>query len=832
MSKEVYQKPQDKVQKSSHPHTQKQSGNTSALQFEDNRPEAVAQRQLQELANNSPQVSQLKTFQDQADNSPQVKQSAQLQAMANNYTTQQNQPIQKKASSENGLKENNTGLPDNLKSGIENLSGYSMDDVKVHYNSDKPAQLQAHAYAQGTDIHLGTGQEKHLPHEAWHVVQQKQGRVKPTMQMKGKVNVNDDVGLEKEADVMGVKSMLSKNQIPNKPIQQAVPTSEIAQRVIKIQSTEKEYSEEAGNLGELATKLTYDPAKYGLRDDFVTKLSQANISIETVLKRLDTQGLTFENKRTLVTRLKQEYLTAYNLNEQSRTLIDDNITPNYHPLVHDTPQGFRSIANLFGQNAPPIREILLESTDQGRVAMETYKQGREKGDSDAILMKSILAALEIHSSGATHENDYSEQELELQQIATAPYGEEVRDQLLNDYGLNKYERRSIVAYSFPHKGDMLVGGKWNQYYMGYSPNNWGETYKDGWAALLGAFQKLPSLGELGLKATVYRASRNDTETSALDKLAPGTEIEHGKQVMNQGQNHFTSTSLTYSVHNHASRVSEAGGMMALHSTSGVYINPFGGFGFLDGGEVLMPPGARTTYTGKRQRGYRSEDTEAPIYHLDERVPVKPYNESVDDFEFQKPKSPLIESENRQKEKESALEKRIEKLAAINTPAIQTLLKQKSITPDNNNSLQFFFVFSSFETKVSLEKELQEAIENSTKTDLVNRINAHKLVFGNVVFFDIYEPIMGYRDDLLALFEPIEKLQAVLDLLEGLLGNELQLITKIDSLAGNEENQTIISEEVGMTGIQYVGEVRLRQILIRIVLRDPQDSFLQNVLRFK
>jgi len=44
-------------------------------------------------------------------------------------------------------KENNTGLPDNLKSGIENLSGYSMDDVKVHYNSNNPVQLNAHAYA-------------------------------------------------------------------------------------------------------------------------------------------------------------------------------------------------------------------------------------------------------------------------------------------------------------------------------------------------------------------------------------------------------------------------------------------------------------------------------------------------------------------------------------------------------------------------------------------------------------------------------------------------------------------------------------------------------------
>ncbi|WP_378179137.1 DUF4157 domain-containing protein [Aquimarina sp. SS2-1] len=107
-------------------------------------------------------------------------------------------------SSNNSIqRKNNTGLPDNLKSGIENLSGYSMDDVKVHYNSSKPAQLQAHAYAQGTDIHLAPGQEKHLPHEAWHVVQQKQGRVQPTMQFKGKVAINDDAGLEKEADVMG-----------------------------------------------------------------------------------------------------------------------------------------------------------------------------------------------------------------------------------------------------------------------------------------------------------------------------------------------------------------------------------------------------------------------------------------------------------------------------------------------------------------------------------------------------------------------------------------------------------------------------------------------------
>ena len=100
---------------------------------------------------------------------------------------------------------NKTGLPDQLKKGIENLSGYSMEEVRVHYNSEKPSPLHAHAYAQGTNIHIATGQEKYLPHEAWHVVQQMQGRVKPTMQAQG-MDINDDRALEREADEMGEKA--------------------------------------------------------------------------------------------------------------------------------------------------------------------------------------------------------------------------------------------------------------------------------------------------------------------------------------------------------------------------------------------------------------------------------------------------------------------------------------------------------------------------------------------------------------------------------------------------------------------------------------------------
>jgi len=193
---------ENKSQSVSNSEAQIQSSSESTFQFVDNRPEAAAQRKLQEMVAASPQA----------------KQTVQLLAMSVKNSIEQQQPIQKK--------ENNTGLPDNLKTEMENLSGYSMDDVKVHYNSDKPAQLQAHAYAQGTDIHLATGQEKHLPHEAWHVVQQMQGRVKPTMQMKGEVN--DDAILEKEADVMGAKA-LNVNGINTKVNITSISSSAIKQ---------------------------------------------------------------------------------------------------------------------------------------------------------------------------------------------------------------------------------------------------------------------------------------------------------------------------------------------------------------------------------------------------------------------------------------------------------------------------------------------------------------------------------------------------------------------------------------------------------------------------
>lgn len=162
----------------------KKEGN-GTLQFVDNRPTSPTLQRASEEDEND-------TLQGKFENTIQRQEEDDDDTLQGKFE----QPVQKK---------NETGMPDNLKAGIEDLSGFSMDDVRVHYNSDKPATVQALAYTQGTDIHVAPGQEQHLPHEAWHVAQQMAGRVEPTTEVGG-MPVNDNAALEHEADVMGAKA--------------------------------------------------------------------------------------------------------------------------------------------------------------------------------------------------------------------------------------------------------------------------------------------------------------------------------------------------------------------------------------------------------------------------------------------------------------------------------------------------------------------------------------------------------------------------------------------------------------------------------------------------
>jgi len=149
-----------------------------------------------------PQTARIENHRINAQDSVPLQRAGWFQSLASGFSSEKG--------SRSDRSSGNGGLPNRLRRGIESLSGYFMGDVKVHYNSSKPATMQAHAYAQGTNIHLSPGGERYLPHEAWHVVQQKQGRVPTTRQLKGKININDNEQLEREADIMGARALQFK----------------------------------------------------------------------------------------------------------------------------------------------------------------------------------------------------------------------------------------------------------------------------------------------------------------------------------------------------------------------------------------------------------------------------------------------------------------------------------------------------------------------------------------------------------------------------------------------------------------------------------------------
>lgn len=151
---------------------QNETTNNQSTDFVDNSQEAQEAKRLQEMADNSQESLALQQWQNNVQPPPE---------------------------------ENTTGLPDDLKNNLESMFGMSLDQVKVHYNSPKPAKLEAHAYAEFPNIYIAPGQEKYLPEEAVHMIQQMQGRVKASKKVNGTA-INDNPSLEKEAIKEGQKA--------------------------------------------------------------------------------------------------------------------------------------------------------------------------------------------------------------------------------------------------------------------------------------------------------------------------------------------------------------------------------------------------------------------------------------------------------------------------------------------------------------------------------------------------------------------------------------------------------------------------------------------------
>lgn len=264
---------------------------------------------------------------------------------------------------------NNTGIPNAMKEKFEQRSGISFDDVRVHYNSSKPVQFQALAYTQGNQIYVGPGQEKHLAHELGHIVQQKQGIVKPTGYLNG-IPLNNDPALEEDADK--ISSTPHPSAVPSDShafLSDPTPADFSQPRIVQAFSAQWD--------GEVIQNIQFDRPPISelnereLFPNWVSQLSSSHTTAFVVIRReleLRLLGKSFYQALDVI---RQMTLNIQNLPGYLNMPIGPNPDPNptvnhfddkprVDQQIYDIVNGINELANAPAPFSQTNRNIIIE----------------------------------------------------------------------------------------------------------------------------------------------------------------------------------------------------------------------------------------------------------------------------------------------------------------------------------------------------------------------------------------------------------------------------------------------------------------------------------------
>lgn len=183
---------------------------------EDERPEKLKPNLIQKIQRKKEEEQKLQMKKEDEEKETEEEGPSQLKKDEEEKPIQGKLQLKDNSESQSATSENSgagSKMSGELQGKMENSFGTDFSGVNIHANSDKAPALNALAFTQGNDIHFAPGQynpdsqkgQELLGHELTHVVQQKQGRVQTTTQLKG-AQINDSPELEKEADEMGEKA--------------------------------------------------------------------------------------------------------------------------------------------------------------------------------------------------------------------------------------------------------------------------------------------------------------------------------------------------------------------------------------------------------------------------------------------------------------------------------------------------------------------------------------------------------------------------------------------------------------------------------------------------
>ena len=291
-------------------------------------------------------------------------------------------------------KENLTGIPMQLKERMEQRTGVSFDDVRVHYNSDMPARLGALAYTQGNLVEIGPGQESHLPHELGHVVQQKLGLVRANAMHPSGVAMNTEEGLERQADRIGAGGYIGNSPSGNAgtdivqryvvkdncTFAQAPVNEDKPKRKVMVKNGEpasvyfEESVSEVGSLKSLGIVKTGDDTN----TVFGTFYRFAQRQIPDVRKIHQTSGCAeSDEKMPRLNRLKSE-------KKRAKAILKEqlSITNNLLDLVD------KMRTSIIGDKVE-LSQISEDTTSATKKYIELYQDKRKKNDAEYIPLYSL-----------------------------------------------------------------------------------------------------------------------------------------------------------------------------------------------------------------------------------------------------------------------------------------------------------------------------------------------------------------------------------------------------------------------------------------------------------
>ena len=265
---------------------------------------------------------------------------------------------------------NATGIPDNLKAAVEYMSGYSLDHLRVHYNSDKPEMLGMSTYTENEHVYVATGAEDFLARELWRVTEQLSADAEVIQKDKAKAEKEKEEIEQTDSTYFEVEDAAVQGELAKKLAEQDI-IEKVKQEIHTgqdLQSTEALKEAQKQAIQAYMSQTPQGPITTTPQEAATKQTTSTNEQTTPT-----TQTITEESQETTITQVSQEAAT------KQTTLISEQTTPTTQTTTEESQETTTSTSE------ETVTKAL--STDKLNVVGEIAAESLERGDAERQLVQ-------------------------------------------------------------------------------------------------------------------------------------------------------------------------------------------------------------------------------------------------------------------------------------------------------------------------------------------------------------------------------------------------------------------------------------------------------------